>query len=157
MKKFIFGFILGALVAGALAWHYGVPAHGSTLVVARDDVSGGAQQAQDAAKKGMDSLGLTVQDIKDSLARNGKVVWEKAQAAGKVVADDAVDTRITTTIKAKLVGDSALSVLNISVSTTDGRVTLSGTASSAEDIRKAMALAADTDGVREVASTLQVK
>jgi osmotically-inducible protein OsmY len=55
------------------------------------------------------------------------------------------------------VGDSALSVLNISVSTTDGRVTLSGTASSAEDIRKAMALAADTDGVREVASTLQVK
>jgi osmotically-inducible protein OsmY len=157
MKKFVLGLIFGGLIVGALAYHYGVKPHATTAVDARDGISNGAQQAEDAAKKGMDSLGLSVQDVKDDLARTGKVVWEKAQAAGKVVADDTKDARITTTIKGKLIGDSALSVFNISVSTTDGRVTLSGTASSAENIRKAMALASDTDGVREVVSTVQVK
>jgi osmotically-inducible protein OsmY len=36
-------------------------------------------------------------------------------------------------------------------------VTLSGSASSPENIRKAILLAMDTNGVREVVSTLQVK
>ena len=45
----------------------------------------------------------------------------------------------------------------ISVSTTDGRVTLSGNVANARLIGKAMALALETDGVREVSSTLKVK
>jgi osmotically-inducible protein OsmY len=47
--------------------------------------------------------------------------------------------------------------LRISVNCTAGRVTLSGTVSSAEDIGRAMVLAMEVDGVREVVSTLQVK
>ena len=43
------------------------------------------------------------------------------------------------------------------MNTTEGVVTLSGSVNSAEDISKAMLLAMDTDGVREVISTLQVK
>ena len=50
-----------------------------------------------------------------------------------------------------------LSALNISVNTTEGVVTMSGTVQAPEDISKAMLLAMETDGVREVISTLQVK
>jgi osmotically-inducible protein OsmY len=58
---------------------------------------------------------------------------------------------------AKLAADPDLSVFSISVATTAGRVTLSGTVASPELIGKATALALETDGVREVVSTLQVK
>jgi len=61
---------------------------------------------------------------------------------------------ITATIKAKLIRESNLSAVSVSVNTMDGKVTLSGTASSPENIRKAVQLAIDTDGVREVVSTL---
>ena len=49
------------------------------------------------------------------------------------------------------------SAVAISVSTTDGVVTLSGSASSPENIRRAMTLAYETDGVNQVVSTLLVK
>jgi osmotically-inducible protein OsmY len=91
------------------------------------------------------------------MSRLGHVIRDKAHAAGKTIADDTADARITAAIKAKILADSALSVIKISVTTTDGRVTLSGTASSPENIRKAIQLAWDTDGVTEVVSTLQVK
>ena len=54
-------------------------------------------------------------------------------------------------------GSRELSALSISVNTTAGVVTLSGFVNSTEDISKAMLLALETDGVREVISTLQVK
>ena len=60
-------------------------------------------------------------------------------------------------IKAKLVASHDLSALNISVNTTAGVVTLSGTVTSHENIAKAMLLAMETDGVKEVISALQVK
>jgi len=73
------------------------------------------------------------------------------------VADASADARIVTAIKAKYTVDSDLSVWKISVSCTQGHVTLSGTVSTPDDIGRAMALALDTDGVRDVISTLQVK
>jgi len=56
-----------------------------------------------------------------------------------------------------MLADRELSALSISVNTTEGVVTLSGTVSSSENVSKAMLLAMETDGVREVISTLQVK
>ncbi|MGQ9695827.1 MAG: BON domain-containing protein [Thermodesulfobacteriota bacterium] len=56
-----------------------------------------------------------------------------------------------------LAADPDLSALSISVSTAAGRVTLSGTVGSPELIGKAVALALETEGVREVVSTLKVK
>jgi len=104
-----------------------------------------------------DSLDLSTTNIKAELARTGAIVRRKASDAGQVVADATADTRITATIKGKLVGDPNLSVLSISVSTTDGLVTMSGAASSPDNIRKAVQLAWETDGVRGVVSTIQVK
>jgi osmotically-inducible protein OsmY len=47
--------------------------------------------------------------------------------------------------------------MSISVNTTGSKVTLSGSVTSAENLGKAIKLAADTEGVNEVISTLQVK
>jgi osmotically-inducible protein OsmY len=73
------------------------------------------------------------------------------------VADAAADARIVTDIKAKYAADPDLSVWKISVSSDQGHVTLAGTVSAEENIGKAVALALEADGVRDVTSTLTVK
>jgi osmotically-inducible protein OsmY len=100
---------------------------------------------------------LRPEDIKDELARTGRVVRRAASNAGHAIADATADARITAAIKAKLVGSRDLSALNISVNTTAGVVTLSGAVSSSEHVSKAILLAMQTEGVREVVSTLQVQ
>ena len=102
-------------------------------------------------------LHLRSEDIKDELARTGQVVRREASEAGQAIADATADARITAAIKAKLLASRDLSALNISVNTTAGVVTLSGFVPSPEHISKAILLAMETDGVREVVSTLQVK
>ena len=82
---------------------------------------------------------------------------KKAEQVGAVLADATADARITATIKAKLVKDPTLSALAISVNTTGGVVTLSGSVAGPEEIKQAMKLALETEGVREAISTLQVK
>ena len=70
----------------------------------------------------------------------------------------AVWKKITAAVKARLSTGLGLSALgDISVDSTDGLVTLSGSVASREDINKAVKIAAETEGVRQVISTLQVK
>jgi hypothetical protein len=99
---------------------------------------------------------LDVQAIGDELKRTGQVVRRKAVVAAHKLDEATEDARTTAAIKAKLALDSQLSVINISVDTTDGRVTLSGRVEQPEDIARAIRLAMDTDNVQEVISTLQV-
>ncbi len=155
MKNLIVVLFLAAVLLVAAVWFYsGQNPHAEK---ARTELTGAASQTKQFVQDKLGVSNLTVEDIKDELARTGEVVREKAQQAGTTVADATADARITAAIKAKMVRDPDLSAIKISVSTTNGKVTLSGTASSAEDIKKAIQLAMDTDGVREVVSTLQVK
>jgi len=156
MKRFLFGFLLGALAVGAFWYFRGQPQKPS-LEEARDRIVSGAVEAESVARIRLQSLGLTPESIKEELARTGKVIRQKSQVVGHAIADAAADTRITTGIKAKYLADPDLSALSISVNTTAGCVTLSGTASTLENISKAMSLAYETDGVTQVISTLQVK
>lgn len=113
--------------------------------------------ATDAARKVRTTVDqFRVDDIKEELARTGSVVREKARSAGNAISDAASDARITASIKAKFLTDSDLPALQISVSTTDGMVTLSGKAPSAAIISKAVRIAFDIDGVVKVFSTIQV-
>ena len=97
-------------------------------------------------------------NLKQDLAHSTEAVEEKAKKAGAAIADAAANARVTAAVKAKLSTGLGLSALgDISVDTTDGLVTLSGTVSAKEDITKAVKIAAGTDGVRQVVSTLQVK
>ena len=56
---------------------------------------------------------------------------------------NAIDARTTAAIKGKMVANKDLSALSISVNTTGGIVTLSGSVNSTDDISKAMMLAMD--------------
>ncbi len=156
--KFTLGLILGILICGAAVWYLGSnrPAHEETAP-AGNSLKNAAVETKDTVQEKADSLNLSTTNIKAELANTGAIIRRKAADAGQYVADATADTRITAAIKGKLVADQNLSSLSISVSTTDGLVTMSGASSSPENIRQAVDLAWNTDGVRGVVSTIQVK
>jgi osmotically-inducible protein OsmY len=96
---------------------------------------------------------LTPDEVKADLARSGQIVREKAQVAGSKM----VDARIDAVIKAKYVLDHNLSARDISVNTTDGVVTLSGTVPAADLLGRAIGLALDTEGVSRVVSQITIQ
>ena len=157
MKRIVFGFLLGVVALGAAIWYLRGPQQTSGLEEARDRIVADATNAQRAARNQLESLGLTPEKIKEELARTGKVIRNKSQAIGQTLANETADARITADIKSKLLAEPDLSSLSISVNTTAGCVTLSGTTGTASNISKAMLLAYDTPGVTQVISTLQVK
>ena len=153
--KFMLGLILGIILAGAGVWIYTERHHNATAQDAKNRIESTFNGVKESVLTNWKNL--RTDEIKEELARTGQVVRQKAQDFGHTVADATADARITATIKGKLLASPDLSALSISVSTTAGRVTLSGTVSSADKIREAMQLALDTDGVQGVVSTLQVK
>jgi hyperosmotically inducible periplasmic protein len=157
MRAFILGLIVGAAVLVGVVYYLHGPGNHASLTDARDRVAADTKAAETATKNKLDDLGLTPDNIRDELSRTGKVIRRKSEAMGHAISDAAADARITAAIKAKLIADPDLSAVAISVSTTDGCVTLSGSASSPENIRKAMTLAYEIDGVNQVVSTLLVK
>jgi osmotically-inducible protein OsmY len=149
--------ILGLAIGGAAVWFYLAYRGDPRMQAAEEKVGNAAKSARDAVQDQVRVLHLRSEDVKEELARTGQVVRRKAHEAGQVIADATADARVTAAIKTKLLASRDLSALNISVNTTAGVVTLSGLVSSPEHISKVMALAMETDGVREVISTLQVK
>jgi hypothetical protein len=166
MSKFLNGLIIG-IILGAVGYWYvqtKVRQHPeaeqrfeASAAQAHASASDAASHFSDAFKAKMDALDLRSDEIKDELARTGKVVRRKAHDIGEEVADATADARTETAIKASYAVDPNLSVWKISVSSTQGHVTLSGTVSTPDDIGRAVALALNADGVRDVTSTLQVK
>jgi osmotically-inducible protein OsmY len=155
MKSFFAGLFIGILLLGAAVWYYSDKnAHAHA---AAEEFKNAARDTKDFVKEKVGSLNLSTDNIKEEMSRLGHVVRDKTHAAGKTVAEDTADGRTTAAIKGKLLADPNLSAVKISVTTMDGRVALSGSASSPENIQKAIQLAWDTDGVKEVDSTLQVK
>ena len=155
MRNTFVAFLLGIILCVGAYWFLTQGQKKPSVQEVRDSVAAGAEKVKNAVK---DAVGeIRTDDIKEELGRTGKVVRQKAKNVGEAVASAAENTRTTAAIKAKLIAEPGLSALKISVDTTGGLVTLSGTVSSHEQIAKAMQLALDTDGVREVVSTLQVK
>jgi len=146
MKDFFIGLLVGAFLTAGTGWYF---------FVARKDPR--VTHAWNVVDARMAAWHLRGDDIKDELAHSGKVLRRSVREVGSAVASASADAAITGKIKAKYAVDRELSAFGISVNTTDGRVTLAGNVSSAKQIGKAMLVALETDGVREVNSTLQVK
>lgn len=155
--KIVFTLLIGVILGAAAVWIYTTKEGRSQARSTGEQIENATKSARDTIQEKLKVLDLRSDDIKDELARTGQVVRRKAREAGQAVADATADARITAAIKGKLIANRDLSALSISVNTTGGIVTLSGTVSSPEDISKAMLVAMETDGVREVVSTLQVK
>ncbi len=155
--RLLLGLVLVVAIAGGAYWYLKDDQHKSDVRQAEDQARRGAAQLTESVKEKLKDLSLSAPDIKQEIERTGKVVRKKAGEVGGAIADAALDARVTAAIKAKLVKDPALSALRISVNTTDGVVTLSGSVASAEEVSAAMKLALETEGVREAISTLQVR
>jgi hyperosmotically inducible periplasmic protein len=166
MRAFFNGLVLG-IIFGALGYWYiqkkaaehpeAQQRYEQAASQTASNASETAHNIGDALRAKLDTLDLNTGQIKDELSKSGQVVRRKAQDIGDAAADAASDARAITEIKAKYAEDSSLSVWKISVSCSQGHVKLSGTVSSPDDIGKAVALALDADGVRDVTSTIQVK
>ncbi len=167
MKSFIIGLLMGAIIATGAIWYLNTGRTTPAVQKAEEQAAAKVEKALESMQKAgektkevlaakLEALDLRSEDIRQELVENGSVVRRKAREIGEAAADAAVDARITATIKAKLAADTELSAIGISVATTAGRVTLSGSVTSLELIGKAMALALGTDGVREVVSTMQI-
>jgi len=145
------------MIGAAALWYFGTSEGRSQAKVAGDQIGNAAASARDTIEEKLRTLKIGTNDIKDELARTGTVVRRKAQEAGHAIADATADARTTAAIKTRLLTQRDLSSLGISVNTTGGIVTLSGSVSSPEEVSKAMLVALETDGVQQVISTLQVK
>ena len=166
MKTFFNGLVIGMILGAAAYWFLAKKAGQNPEAESRYEDSAArakastketVQHLSDAFRAKLETLHLRTEDITDELARTGKIVRRRAQDINEQFKDAAVDARIVASIKAKFLADSDLSVWKISVASDQGHVTLSGTVSAPEYIGKAVAQALETDGVRDVTSSLEVK
>jgi len=127
------------------------------VVVERQHASAESALKGAAAKVEKAVSDLDLKAIVEELKQTGRVIRRKAGRAERRLEDATEDGRTTAAIKAKLALDPSLSVLDVSVDTTDGRVTLAGRANSAEDVARAMQIALEQPNVYEVVSTLRVR
>ena len=110
MKTFV-AFLLGVLVGVAATWYFlplqrnADPPGTREIVVTREDVPS-RQPAREI---------LHTDQIKEELARSGRVIREKATKAGEAISDATANARITAAIKTRLLQDSGLSALKIDV------------------------------------------
>ncbi len=155
MKGFLLGFLLGILLLLGVIWHYSRK-HDHVALVRRDIKSAASDLREYVAEK-IGTNNLTGDEIREELIKTGKVVRRKAEELGASIADATADPRRTAVIKAKLLADQSLASLNISVSCNNGEVTLAGTATSTENIRKAIKTTLEVEGVKRVISTIRVK
>ncbi|QYM78051.1 BON domain-containing protein [Horticoccus luteus] len=124
---------------------------------AADKVGDAAHKAGDAIQDKLQDWHLTGDDIKADLRKSGEVVRSKSSAAAASTSSAFDTARITSTINAKYATDSGLSMWKIDVDTNKDVVTLTGSVDSPEQIGRAIAIALNTDGVRQVVSKLVVK
>ena len=166
MKGFFNGLVFGIILGAVGFWFVQKKAaehpeaqqrYEDAAAQFRTNATAAAENTSDALRAKLDTLDLHSDQIKQELAKTGEVIRRKAHDIGEAAVNAASDARAVTEIKAKYAEDPTLSVWKISVSCNQGHVTLSGTVSSPDDIGKAITLALDADGVRDVTSTLQVK
>jgi hyperosmotically inducible protein len=75
-------------------------------------------------------------------------------SCGKTVAETIDDGMITARVKTTLLNDTQLGAMKIDVDTANGVVTISGLVKSKEEEMRAVELARQTPGVKDVKSTL---
>jgi len=156
MKTALFFLLIGAIL-GAVGWRYYQrtqnPTIGQRVEHLADKTRQAASDTKEAVAGKAEDWKLAPDNIKDELARTGRVVRSKA----RVVGDRIDDARIIAVIKGKYVVEDDLSALAITVDCRDGAVRLTGTATSPENIGRAITLALETSGVHNVVSQLVVK
>ena len=109
----------------------------------------GCQQEGTAEKAGQ-KIDQAAESAGKKIEKTGEAVAEKVEKTGEYMEDSA----ITAKIKAEILSDPLLKVSQISVSTTNGVVKLSGTVDSQQSIDRAMEIARSVKDVKSVENGL---
>ena len=104
-----------------------------------------AEDAKQNAKRGMDEAATVAKEKADELSQKTEKVGQKVH-----------DATITAAVKADLAKDPDLSALRIDVDTTDGKVSLKGTAPSETAKQRAQTIAQNEKGVTSVSNQLTI-
>jgi hyperosmotically inducible periplasmic protein len=86
----------------------------------------------------------------------GQEISQKTAAAAKTAQEALSDGALTAKIKAKMALDDSVKALDLNVDTVDGVVTVTGHVRSRAERERALALARETDGVRNVVDRLTI-
>jgi hyperosmotically inducible protein len=116
------------------------------LGLAGCEKEGGAEEVGRKMDQAAERTGNRLEATKESMGK-------EADRAGNYIGDAAITARI----KAAILAEPALKVLQIEVATTDGVVTLSGTVDSQRSLARASEVARNNQGVTSVVNNLVVK
>ncbi|MCL5800996.1 MAG: BON domain-containing protein [Gammaproteobacteria bacterium] len=100
-----------------------------------------------------EKLDKAIENTGEKIEQGVTTLKEKTEQAGTAIDD----TAITAKIKAAIIGDPSLKVLQINVDTVNGMVTLTGTVDSVQSSDRAKELAGAVEGVKSVDNRLTVK
>jgi hyperosmotically inducible protein len=87
---------------------------------------------------------------RDAVATVGKEISQKTAEAAKIAQEALSDGALTAKIKAKMALDDRVKALDLNVDTVDRIVTVTGKVRTSAERERALALARETDGVRQV-------
>lgn len=144
-------FLLGLIIGVALTWFYfqgNFIKYRSTSPPSSNSTASSRPLTSNPAQ----TNDLKSAEIRDEIAKTGKVIREKVGDVGGELGDAA----ITAVILGKYAVDPNLSPRQIKVTTEKGVVTLNGEAATPELIHKAIEMALETKGVHKVISNLQI-
>jgi len=127
----------------------------------RDQTANRGDQTVSQSEQKARDMGQNARQGMDRAKEEAKEAAQSAKGAtadtGAKISDKVSDAVITTTVKAELAKDSALSAMKINVDTDSGRVILRGTAPSSQAREHATALATGVKGVVSVDNQLTVE
>jgi osmotically-inducible protein OsmY len=145
MKKYIIVFLLGLLLGTSGYW------------TVRDGPLAGKIQKQGVYVKTVDALeakalAKAADEVKTQMQQGGQAMKTKP-SSGPLIANDL----LSNLVKAKIAADPITGKAEIEVEAEQGEVNLKGTASSYEQVARAMQLALECDATTSVISKIQVK
>ncbi|MFZ0825858.1 MAG: BON domain-containing protein [Verrucomicrobiia bacterium] len=145
---------IGLKVKSALLFHRNVSATGTTVNVTNGIVTLTGQASSSAEKE------LTTEYAKDVdnvlQVRNDMTIAKTPANSNATIGDKIDDASITAQVKSSLLSHHSTSALNTSVETTDGVVTLGGTAKNAAEKSLVTKLVTDINGVNSVINNMTI-
>jgi osmotically-inducible protein OsmY len=120
------------------------------------DADEAGEAAGDAARETADKAGDAVDDAADKAGDAARRAGDKVGDAAKDATPLLTDPAITAAVKAKLLADPTVGGMKIDVDTSNGVVTLAGTAKSKAEETQALKLARETNGVKRVVDKIDM-
>jgi len=145
---------LGVKVKTALLFHRNVSATKTSVNVTNGTVTLSGEASSAAQKDLTTEYAKDVEGIKD--VRNEMTIAKTPAPAGETLGDKIDDASITAQVKSSLLSHRSTSALKTKVETTDGVVTLSGSAKNAAEKSLVTKLVTDIEGVNSVVNNMTI-